>query len=65
MKLPELIEEAKAKSPLFKQTMEKKQRNGKSNVPMVWLMRHLENILGKGYCIAAAQAEIEKQQGGN
>lgn len=59
--LKDLIEEAKAKNPFFRKTMEKKHKNKKKNVPMAWLMKHLESILGRGYVIAAAQAEIDAQ----
>jgi hypothetical protein len=64
MTLAELIEQAKARNILFRKTMEKKKANGKKHVPMAWLMKHLENILGKSYCLAAARAEIDKQMRG-
>lgn len=62
MTLVELVEQAKAKSPEFKRKVEYWTHKKRQSPELIWLMKRLEEILGRDYVREAARTHIASQK---
>ena len=63
MKLADLVNEAREKNSLFNQSMHHRLNRTTPKPPdLPWLMKKLEEILGREYVLKAAQEEVDKMK---